>query len=477
MRPTPEGVLPIVLDRAGGVPLARQLADALRRLATDAVLRPEDPVPSTRALARHLAVSRGTVVTAYDQLLAEGWLVARPGGATRVNPLLPQSLPPAAASAEAGPTAGGAPAVRIDLRPGRPLQDDVPGPAWRAAWRAAADAPVAVDVPPLGWPATRAAIAEHLRRVRGVACDPARVAITGGGREGLALLLAATGVRTVGVEDPGYPSLRRVLARSGVAACSLPADERGLVTAALPEVNPPEAVVVTPSHQYPLGGSLPVDRRLALLAWAGRHGVRVVEDDYDSELRYTSEPLPALVALDADRVSLLGTFSKTLTPALATGFLVLPADLVDRVAQVRRDLGQPVSLVVQRALAAYLDSGALARHTQRMRRVYRRRRDQVVSALAGVPGARVNPMDGGLHAVVELDADEAPVIASLARRGVAVASLADYWAFGSAHGRRGLVFGFGGVSDAALAEGLSAIRAALAGPGAGSGPGNAILAP
>ena len=472
MRPAPDPALPIVLDRGAAAPLGAQVSDALRRLVSDAVLRPGDAVPSTRALAHHLGVSRGTVVTAYDQLVAEGWLVARPGGDTRVNPLLPRVLQPAGPRPDPAPRAPrtpppAAPAadarpVGIDLRPGRPLQDDVPGPAWRAAWRLAADAPVAVEVPPLGWPPLREAVAEHLRRMRGLACDPSRVVVTGGGREGLGLLLAATGVRTVGVEDPGFPSLRRVLDRAGVAACSLPADALGLVTDALPEVNPPEAVIVTPSHQYPLGGTLPINRRLALLAWAARHGVRVIEDDYDSELRYTSEPLPALTALDADRVALLGTFSKTLTPALATGFVVLPPDLLDATASVRRDLGQPVSLVAQRALAAYLSSGALARHTQRMRRVYRRRRDRVVAALADLPGARVTPMDGGLHAVVRLDRAEGPAIEALARRGVAVASLAEYWASGPTSALHGLVLGFGGVSDADLAAGLAAVREVLA---------------
>lgn len=460
MRQAAEVALPIVLDRDGGVPLPNQIAEAIRRFAAKAVLRPGDVVASTRALAVHLGVSRGTVVAAYDQLLAEGWLVASPGGATTVNPLLPRVWTPATAPSS-GRSAPSAASLRIDLRPGLPLVDDVPGPVWRAVWRMAADAPVDVHVPPLGWLPLRAAVTEHLRRMRGVVCSPERVAVTAGGREGLALLLLATGAASVGVENPGYPSLRRVLSRHGVAARSLPTDDRGLVTATLPESDPPDAVIVTPSHQYPLGGTLPIDRRLALLAWAGRHGVRVIEDDYDSELRYTSEPLPALASLDADRVALLGTFSKTLTPALATGFVVLPPDLMDAVAAVRHDLGQPVGLVTQRAVAAYLQSGALARHTQRMRRIYRRRRDLVVATLTGLPGVRVNPMDGGLHAVVQLDRDETPVVEALAARGVAVASLGDYWAFDPAGARAGFVFGFGGVSQDELVEGLAVIRDAL----------------
>jgi len=299
--------------------------------------------------------------------------------------------------------------------------------------------------------------------VRGFNCESDRVAVTAGGREGLGLLLYASGAKDVGVEDPGFPSLRRVLHRHHVGVRSLPTDDRGLVTSLLPETEPPDAVIVTPAHQYPLGGTLHIDRRLALLSWARRHGVLVIEDDYDSELRYASEPLPALASLDADRVALLGTFSKTLTPALATGFVVLPRRLVGAVESVRGDLGQPVSLVTQRAVAAYLASGALARHTQRMRRVYRRRRNQVVGALAGLPGVRVSPMDGGLHAVVQFDRDERPVINALRAQGLAVASLAEYWASEPPGAQRGFVFGFGGVCDDDLAEGLFTIRATLGG--------------
>lgn len=460
MRQSTEPGFPLALQRDSGIALPAQLAEAIRRLARQEVLRPGEIVPSSRALARHLSVSRGTVISAFDQLLAEGWLTTVPGGATRINPLLPQLGTPAAGVPRV--VSSNPPAPRVDLRPGRPLQDDLPSAEWRAAWRQAAAEPVDVPAPSLGLPALQAAVAEHLRRMRGVLVDPARIAVTSGGREGLALLLHAARIRSVGVEDPGFPGLRRVLSRHGIDMVSLPTDTRGLVTAALPTTAAPDAVIVTPSHQYPLGGTLPIDRRAALLEWAGRHGVRIIEDDYDSELRYTSEPLPALASLDAARVALLGTFSKTLTPALATGFLALPPDLVDAAATVRRDLGQPVGLVAQRALAGYLSSGALARHTQRMRRIYRRRRGLVMAALADVDGVRVNPMDGGLHAVLWLSRPEQPVIAALAQHGVAVASLADYWASEPERARPGLVLGYGGVAETDLRQALGIIRDVLA---------------
>ncbi|HMS38158.1 MAG TPA: PLP-dependent aminotransferase family protein, partial [Arachnia sp.] len=286
------------------------------------------------------------------------------------------------------------------------------------------------------------------------------------GGEGFALLLLALGEGRparlrVGVEEPGYPSLRRVPARFGATVVPVPVDEHGLRVADLPAgVDALDLLIVTPSHQYPMGGSLPIDRRQELLEWARRHRVVIVEDDYDSELRYTSEPLPALAALDDPsdgRVVLLGTLAKTLTPALATGFLALPAWLVPTVTETRAELGLPVGLVPQRAVANYLESGALRLHTQRMRNRYRRRRAQVVAALSDVPGLRVSPMDGGLHAVVETRRPEADVVADLAEAGVRVSPLSEYWA---GAGSSGIVFGFGAVTEADLAHGLGLIAAA-----------------
>lgn len=463
VRTAPEITLPLSLeDEETGSSIPGRLAAQLRRLIAGAVLSPGDPVPSSRALAAHLGVSRGSVVAAYDQLLAEGYLSAAVGRSTVVNPQLrgvhprPQRhVPSVQVEARAG----------LDLRPGRPWALDVVGPAWKAAWRRASVAPVDIAVPTLGLPQLRDAWVEHLRRMRAVVRAPDQIAVTGGGREGFALLLLALADGRpsrlrVGVEEPGYPSLRRVPARLGATVVPVPVDRHGLRVTDLPTgADAPDLLIVTPSHQYPLGGSMPVERRQALLEWARRHEVVVVEDDYDSELRYTSEPLPALAALDdptEGRVVLLGTLSKTLTPALATGFLVLPGWLVPTVSQARRDLGQPVGLVAQLAVANYLDSGALRLHTQRMRNRYRRRRAQVVEALSGVPGVRVHPMDGGLHAVVETDRPEGDVVGELAARGVRVSPLSEYW---SGAGSSGIVFGFGAVSETELARGLDLITA------------------
>lgn len=489
MRTAPEITLPLELSGDGSLPT--QLAAELRRLIGETVLVPGEALPSTRALAAHLGLSRGSVVAAYDQLLAEGYLSASAGRSTIVNPQLRRTFPlplrPAIRKAAE-------PRGLLDLRPGRPSTTDLVSPAWKAAWRQASLGPADTPVPPLGLPALREAWADHLRRTRAVVRDPGQLAVTGGGREGLALLLLAlSGARSddssalrqhprepsdgiaeealgqparggrprllrVAVEEPGYPSLRRVPARLGASVLPVPVDEQGLRVSDLPiGADAPDVLVVTPSHQYPLGGSLPIDRRQALLEWARQHEVVVIEDDYDSELRYTSQPLPALAALDdpADgHTVLLGTLSQTLTPALGIGYLALPAWLVPSVAAARRDLGGPVGLVTQRAMARYLSGGALRLHTQRMRNRYRRRRAQVISALGGVPGLRVSPMDGGLHAVVECSHPEAEVVARLATSGVRVSPLSQYW---SATDRTGIVFGFGSVTEAELSYALTLI--------------------
>ncbi len=461
MRTSPEITLPLRLgeqNEHSTIPV--QLASEFRRLISETVLSPGDVVPSSRALALHLGISRGSVVAAYDQLLAEGYLVAAAGRATVVNPQLRSVQAP---SRERVRATAAVTSSELDLRPGRPWSRDVVGAAWKSAWRQASAVPAEDTVPALGLLELREAWTEHLRRMRAVVRDPSQLAVTGGGREGLSLLLLALAHGNpsrlrVGVEEPGYPSLRRVPARLGATVIPVPVDEQGLRVSDLPTGSEaPDLLVVTPSHQYPLGGSLPIDRRQLLLEWATRHRVVIVEDDYDSELRYASHPLPALASLDDPsdgRVVLLGTLAKTLTPTLAAGYLALPEPLIDLVSTTREELGQPVGLVAQSAVANYLNSGALRLHTQRMRNRYRRRRRQVVQALSELPGVHVYPMDGGLHAVAELTRPEADVVSELAARGVRVSPLSQYW---SHAGSSGIVFGFGGVDEADLTHGLRLI--------------------
>jgi len=503
--------LPVRVDRADPAPLPAQLVRQLRALVVSGTLRPGDPLPSTRALAARLGISRGSVVTAYDQLHGEGYLHAT-RGATVVHPDLARSRAERPAGRPGAPRPAAPPRAprgrpMIDLTPGRPDTARLAGPQWRAAWRDAAAAAGTAAPPPQGSAALREQIAEHLRLMRGVVRDPEDLFVTAGARDGLQLLLAvlhghAGRPLRIAVEDPGYPSLRRVPERLGHEVLPVPIDDHGLDPARLPsgawasaghwEVErAPDAVVVTPSHQYPLGASMPAARRLELLGWARRHDALVVEDDYDSELRYVGEPLPALASLDrppgtdpappppgrllghGGHVATLGSFTKVLAPGLGVGYLLAPPALREDLLRLRTDLGNPASAVVQDAMERFLAGGGLRRHTARMRREYRRRRDLLTASLDGVPGVRAVPMDGGLHAVLEFTGEvpleEADVVARAAAAGVRVAALGSYWAQGARGGRRGVVVGFGATGTArepdALPDALEVLARVLREPG------------
>ncbi len=476
--------LPITVDRKTDTPLPAQIAASLREAIDQHTLRPGEAVPASRELGHRLGVARGVVVAAYEQLIAEGYLSAGHGRGTRVHPELQRAqhaISPSTIEGSAVPRApkpsgtdalsdkphlAAEPASPRPLLPGLPDTSAIETPAWRAAWRSAATK-AHLEAPDLGDPALRKEIAEHLRRMRGTTRPPEDVIVTAGAREGLSLLLSALGSTrgrglNIGVEDPGYPSLRRVAIRHGAQIVPLPVDAEGLVTAELPD-NTLDAVLVTPSHQYPLGGSLPLTRRRELLDWAGRTGSIIIEDDYDSELRHSGSPLPTLAALD-DRntgsVALLGTFSKTVSQALSAGFLLVPKNLRESIEPARHDLGGPVSAVVQAALAEYLESGELRRHTARMRRRYAARRELVVERLFAAQGIRVRPMSGGLHAVIEILRGSAEAEALVLSRSAHLGPvpLSAYWHGLDSGGERfGLVIGTGGSIeeqhfDAALRE-------------------------
>lgn len=469
------------IDRGSEQSLSAQLVEQLRSRIDSGALRAGERLHTSRALATALGVSRGTVLSAYDQLIAEGYLRATQGRGTEVNPRLENDRPPGVA-----PTKTRTPAVRSasppelpdrgPLSPGAPLTDTVDSPAWRAAWREAVKA-AHRPVPVAGDPGLRHEIAEHLRRMRGAERDTADITITTGAREGLSLLLTALGSSrghrvTVGVENPGYPSLRSVAQQFGAEIVALPVDQHGLDPARLP-AHGLQLLIVTPSHQYPLGGSLSLPRRRELLDWAHERGVLIVEDDYDSELREAGSPLPALAALDHPQsgvVATLGTFSKTVSPALATGYLLTPRNVTPRIHAVRERLGSPVSGITQHALAGYLASGELRRHTVRMRRRYRERRAAVLRLLADIPGVRAQAMSGGLHAVIALLPDhsadeqrhaEAALLRASEAAGLGVHGLSRYWQHTPGeNATRGLVIGLGGPDEIAFHAALRELAAA-----------------
>jgi GntR family transcriptional regulator/MocR family aminotransferase len=422
-------------------------------------------LPSSRALAGVLGVSRTVVTEAYEQLYAEGWLEGRHGSGTYVAHITtgpaPSVIPTPHPSVimqsiderlhDHGAVGGGR---EIDLRPGVPWVGSLDNAAWRRAWRLAAAVPSAAQPDPCGLPGLRSALAEHMRRGRGVTCPPDRIMVTRGATNGLDLLAAtvlAPGDR-VGVEEPGYHRARSVLSARAAEVVSCPVDEHGLIVEGLRDDL--RLVHTTPSHQFPLGGVLPVPRRQALLAWARRTGALVAEDDYDGEFRYDVAPLPALYGLDPEVVVYLGTTAKTLSPDVGVGWLAARPELVEAIARRREELNDRTPVVPQEAVRILLERGDLDRHIRRMRGEYARRRALVVEALDGLP---LHGDTAGLHVVVQLPAERVGrVVREAAARGVLLDSLERHHA-GPAR-THGLVIGYGTARPADLRSGCSLVR-------------------
>jgi GntR family transcriptional regulator/MocR family aminotransferase len=451
--------LPLAIDRRNGGDLRQQLVAELRGAVLDRRLVPGQRLPSSRALAAQLRLARATVTAAFAELEGEGWVEARQGAGTWVSSSL-DGLVPEQHARRGRPGRPSASAPLVDLVPGRPDTSSLQDAAWRRAWREAVSAPTAHDPPLAGLAALRRALADHVRRTRGVLCDADDVVVTAGTADALRLLADAVGIagRVAAVEDPGYPAARAILRRSGATLAAVPVDHHGLVVEALPSAA--ALLHVTPSHQYPLGGLLPVGRRAALLRWATSTRALVVEDDYDGEFRFGVNPLPALAALDGTgSVAYVGTLSKVASPTLRLGYVVACPAVVDACLSVRDDTGTPVAGVLQGAVARYVGDGGLRRHVARQRRLYAERRTRLLRRLSDVPGVlEVQGTDAGLHAVVALAVPAGPVVAALLARGVRVADLDDYRI---TPGASGIVLGFGHVPPAVLEQGLDALRKVL----------------
>lgn len=473
------------VDRDADEPLRAQLERALRDAIREGRLHAGTRLPSTRALAGELGLSRGVVVEAYAQLSAEGYLVARQGAPTRVaaitaagaadrtgpRPALPGADDPRAAAAIAHArrswVGGAVPA--FDLRPWAPDLAAFPRSAWaaslRTVLRTAPDAALGNPADPRGAPELRATLAAYVGRSRGVATDPEHVVVSGGmtgGVAAIAMALAARGVRRVAVEDPGFTVHALMLARAGLETVPVAVDDDGIDVAALAATGA-EAVLVAPAHQYPTGAVLAPERRTALLGWARDHDALILEDDYDGEYRYDREPVGALQGLDPDRVAYLGSASKMLAPALRLGWAALPGALVGAVALQSAAAGAAPTLD-QLALHDFIERGELDRHLRRMRPVYRARREALLGALHDeLPAARITGIAAGLSFTLLLDGlDEAAACVAAGRLGIAVWGLGSFRTSPSADDPAGLIVGYGALPEPAARPAIRALAEALA---------------
>jgi GntR family transcriptional regulator / MocR family aminotransferase len=459
------------------------------------VLRAGSKLPSTRALASEHAVSRTTVLAVYEQLAAEGYIETSAGAvakvaagiaaASKASPAKPSHL-----YREPKLSAYGHRAQQFDLQshqstPGaRPMvnflygalsPEDFPTLAWRRAYdRALLQRQTQLYyASPQGELDLRIELQGYLRRARGLACGAEQILIVNGSQQAIDLcarVLLDAGDR-VAMEEPCYMKAHHVFEAMGAQMCAVPVDEQGLLTQQLPK-NRCALAYVTPSHQFPLGGVMPMARRRELLTWAQRNRTWIVEDDYDGEFRYGLSPVDALQAVDTDGcVIYIGTFSKALSPQLRVGYLVLPSSLVSTFVQAKNLVDRHTPRLEQTALASLIRSGAYERHVRRMRRGNERRRIALLQAIEKyLPNdAQVEGAASGLHVVLWLEnvrvTQEATLVVQALQQGVSVRPISPMYALGSKHRSRrcaGLVLGYASLSQSDIESGIEMLAAAVA---------------
>jgi GntR family transcriptional regulator/MocR family aminotransferase len=459
----------LALDRTG--PFRAQLERELRAAIRAGRMRAGAKLPPSRVLAQELGVSRGVVVEAYSQLVAEGYLVARAGDGTRIAGTVARRPAPASASTAV------ARRIQYDLRPGLPDLSLFPRRQWQAALSA-----VTRELPDAalgygsrgGLAQLRIALSDYLGRVRAVVCDPEQVLIASGAVHAFGVLLQALrdrGARRVAVEDPASPAIVVATRRAGLEVVPVWVDDDGLDVERLSTVAV-DAVVLSPAHQYPTGAVLAPARRARLIEWARRRGTLVVEYESDAEHRYGPDPTASLQGLAPDCVAYLGTADTTLAPAVGLGWAIVPSGLAAEMA-AQPDLTHAApSALLQGAYARLLEHGEIDRHLRRVRRRYRARREALIDALASrLPEARVSGAALGLHLVAWLpdEADEAKIADHAARRGVAVYGLHLRCSLSKPR-PPALVLGYGPIAEPAIprAVELLADSATPTGPVAGA---------
>ncbi len=457
----PVGDWGLLLDlrRGIGTTLYAQLEGRLRELVRSGRLGPGSRLPSTRALARAVGVSRGTVLEAYGQLVAEGYLAASPGAPTRVAASAAAERPPLRAGTLTPPAPPG-------LLPGVPDLAAFPRESWMRSLRAALrEAPLRglSDPDPRGAPELRDALMDYLLRARAAAPEPEHVLIGAGITQALSLLcqaLAARGIEQIAVEAPGWPRHRMVAERAGLEVVEVPVDRSGCSVEALAATGC-EVVIVTPAHQYPTGVVLSAERRAELLVWAEESDGLIVEDDYDSELRYDRSGVGALQGLAPERVCHLGSVSARLAPGLRLGWTLSPSWLTGALTYEAALAGAGAPVLDQLALADLITRGELDRHLRRMRARYGPLRQALVDRLAqALPDAATGGVAAGLFV---------PVTLGPGRRGGGALALAGVGEALTPAGEDGpdLLLGFAGHSESAIADGVRRLAAAVARASAG----------
>ncbi|GAB5521767.1 MAG: PLP-dependent aminotransferase family protein [Rhodothermales bacterium] len=474
------------------MPLYLQMYHGLREAILARHLEPGTRLPSTRALAHMWQVSRSTVVLAFEHLVAEGYLITRPGSGTFVHAAYPERTTTSAPDVSSHKTVMSTPEAKhssergravvhhyharrklsdrpLPFRPGVPAEETFPTVLWgRLAgrfWRSVSSAALAQQ-DPFGYLPLRTALADYLRSARGLRVSPEQVLMTTSSQHALTLIaqLLTDPGDVVWIEDPGYPRAQAALQATGARLAPVPVDAQGFDVHRAQQTNAGARLAyVTPAHQYPLGVTMSLQRRLGLLEWAVQHNGWVVEDDYISEYRYTGRPLAALQSLDPHgRVLYMGTFSKLFSPTLRLSYVVLPDSLIDLFTASRSLIDRGPSFGDQATMTAFMEDGHFSRHIRRMRTLYAERHEALTSALkeAALPQLTVTPSQAGTHLVARLSPplSDAEVTAMLAEAGLMAPALS-YFTLTSAPSA--LLLGFSGWPPSVLREGIEQLALQL----------------
>jgi GntR family transcriptional regulator / MocR family aminotransferase len=475
---------PVALDAAGSTPMYDQLSEWFRRAILDGRLRPGQRVPSTRSLAKELRISRVPVLSAYEQLYAEGYLETFVGAGTCVARAIPGEAAKSngterrAAQQSVTQTAPRKVAQRVEglrvpaqvwannqgaFRVGLPAIDHFPVTTWSKLLNHHARRPPIEHMvygEPMGYLPLREAIAEYLGTVRTVRCDASQILITTGSQQGLQICVHALldPKDRIWIEDPGYPGVKQALRTIGAEMIPVPVDEEGLhVEEGIRLNRHARAVYISPSHQFPLGYTMSAARRMQLLSWASRSGAWIIEDDYDSEYRFGGRPLASLQGMDTEeRVVYVGTFSKVMFPALRVGYVVVPKDLIPAFAAVRDAFDTFSSTLYQVALVDFIREGHFARHIRRMRTLYQERRTVLREAIDQYMDDRLEVIgtEAGMQLAALLPAGVDDVAVSIKAKQLGVSARPLSLCYAERPARGGVILGYSGASVHEIREGV-----------------------
>lgn len=463
----------LTLDRSRRIPLSLQIAHGIRDAIFAQQLIPGTRLPPTRELAERLQVSRAIVVEAYEWLAADGYVESRPGSGVYISQALSLTQPSAHSIDEPARRTDLLPEnpIQLDFRSGLPALDLFPRKDWKAALASSLSSAEAIQLgygPVEGLPRLRRDIAEYAARTRGLPVAPERVVITVGATQAMDLMLRTltspqalpVPIQCMAVENPGPEPIRRLMHLNQIRAYPIPVDENGMRVDLLPDgSDAPHLVHVVPSHQYPSGWAMSLERRIELLNWAVQQDAVILEDDYDSEFRFDRQPPIALAALDStQRVVYFGTFSKTMFPGLRLGFCILPEKFIDTFLNLKWFSDRCVPVIEQLALASWLESGLFERHTRKMRSVYAQRRSDLVDALHQHFGslAQVAGVAAGMHMCVTFDLglSEDELLAKALPIGIKVYPVSACY-LGETPRPPALILGYGNLSSADLFRGIA----------------------